>query len=202
MEQVIVTLFLTFFVLEFLVEFSLNELNLRYVRRQWAEQKLPAFARDKIGPEEYRKSVDYTLAKGRFQRWADLYGSLVTLFVLFGGVLPYLERLSLEWGSLFPASMQATGVLFCLTTALVISLPNVPPDLYFTFVIEERFGFNKTTLRLYLADKLKGLLLGIVIGIPFLFGVLWLMEATGSYWWIWAFFFIVAFQLLMVVIYP
>lgn len=202
MELTIVALFLTFLILEFLVEFFLNEINMRHVRSQWAEQKLPDFMQGKISAEEHRKSVDYTLAKGRFQRWADLYGSLITLIVLFGGILPYLDRLSRPSGDFFPPSAQATGIIFCFSIGLIFSLLNLPPDLYFTFVIEERFGFNKSTFKLYLTDKLKGLLLGTIVGIPFLFGVLWLMGSTGPYWWVWAFFFIFAYQLLMVVLYP
>jgi STE24 endopeptidase len=78
----------------------------------------------------------------------------------------------------------------------------LPSDLYSTFKLEARFGFNKITWKLYLIDKLKELLLGILIGLPFLFVVLWLMQATGSYWWIWTFFFVAGFELLMVIVYP
>ncbi len=202
MEQVVVGLFLTFFILEFLVEFILNEMNISYVRKRWVEQKIPDFFQGKMSPKDYRKSVEYTLAKGRFQRWAEVYGALVTLFVLFGGVLPYLDWFSQHVGGRFPSTTQAAGILFSFSTGLIFSILSLPTDLYSTLVIEERFGFNKTTLKLYLTDKLKGLFLGVVIGIPFLFGVLWLMEGTGSYWWLWAFFFIFAFQFLMVMIYP
>lgn len=202
MEQAIIILFLAFFTLEFLVESSLNEMNMSYVRQRSAEQKIPDFFQDKMSSEDYRKSVEYTLAKGRFQRWAEAYGGLVTLFVLFGGVLPYLDRLSQNGGGHFPSSTQATGILFCLSAGLIFSLLSLPTDLYSTFVIEDRFGFNKTTLKLYLSDKLKGLFLGVTIGVPFLFGVLWLMEAAGPYWWLWVFLFIFAFQFLMVVLYP
>lgn len=202
MEQLIIGLFLVFFTVEFLVEFLLNELNMGYVRGRWAEKNLPELFSGKMSSEDYHKSVDYTLAKGRFQRWDQLYGAFVTLLVLFGGVLPYLDRLSRDMGSLFSAGTQATGILFCFSTGLVLSVLSLPTDLYATFVIEERFGFNKMTLRLYFTDKLKTLLLGIMIGVPFLFGVLWLMEAMGPYWWVWAFFFIFGFQLLMIFIYP
>ena len=82
----------------------------------------------------------------------------------------------------------------------MFSLASLPIDLYSTFGIESRFGFNKTTLSLYFSDKLKGLILGILIGGPFLYVVLWLMQATGEYWWIWAFVFITVFQLLMIII--
>ena len=202
MEQIIVTLFLVFFSLEFLVEFALNEKNMGYVRERWADKKVPDFFRNSIDPENYKKSVEYTLAKGRFERWAEVYGRVIVLIILFGGALPYLDRLSQNLGGHFSPSMQVTGISFCFSIAMIFSVLSFPADLYSTFVIEERFGFNKSTLKLYLTDKLKGLVIGTVIGIPFLFGVLWLMKATGSNWWIWAFLFIFAFQCLMLVIYP
>ncbi|MFQ5683253.1 MAG: M48 family metallopeptidase [Candidatus Binatia bacterium] len=202
MEQAIIILFLAFFTLEFFVEASLNELNMSYVRKRWSEQKIPDFFKDKMSSEDYRKSVEYTLAKGGFQRWAEVYGSLIILFVLFGGVLPLVDHLSRNIGGRFPSATQATGITFCFGVALIFSVLSLPTDLYSTFVIEDRFGFNKTTLKTYLADKLKGLLLGVLIGTPFLFGVLWLMEAAGFYWWVWAFLFTFGFQFLMLVAYP
>jgi len=203
MEQVVVGLFLVFFLLEFLVEFILNEMNMSHVRKRRAEQEIPDFLLGKMNSEDYRKSVEYTLAKGHFHRWAGIYGGMVILFVLFGGVLPYLDRLSRDVGSrVFSPWTQATGILFCLGAGLIFSILSLPTDLYSTFVIEERFGFNKTALKLYLTDKIKGFVLGIVIGIPFLFSVLWFMGNTGPYWWLWAFLFIFAFQLLMVIVYP
>jgi STE24 endopeptidase len=124
------------------------------------------------------------------------------LFVLFGGVLPSLDRIAQDIGGRLPAGTQATGILFCLGVALLFSLLSLPTNLYSTFVLERRFGFNKTTWKLYLADKLKGFLLVLVIGVPFLFVVLRLMEAAGSFWWLWVFLFIFAFQFLMLVLYP
>jgi STE24 endopeptidase len=202
MEQLIVGLFLTLFALEFVVEFGLNELNLRYVRANWAEKTLPDFFQHNMSAEEYEKSVRYTLAKGRFQRWAEIYGRLAILIILFGGLLPFMDRFSKDLVGRFSSIMNAQGLIFCFGVALVFSIASFPTDLYSTFELEARFGFNKTTWKLYLTDKLKGLLLGILIGLPFLWIVLWLMEATGSYWWIWTFFFVSGFQLLMVIAYP
>ena len=202
MERIVVAVFLILFILEFLVEFVLNELNLRYVRARWAERKIPDFFQGKISAEDYDKSVDYTLAKGEFQRWAEIYDRLVALVVLFSGVLPYLDKLSAQWAAQFFPISQAQGIIFCLSVALVFSLASLPTDLYSTFWLEARFGFNKMTPRLYIADKLKALLIGLVIGVPFLFVLFWLMEAMGRFWWIWAFLFISGFQLLMIVVYP
>ena len=202
MEQLIVAVFFALFALEFVVEFGLNELNLRYVRAYWAEKKLPDFFQRNMSAEEYEKSVQYTLTKAQFQRWAEIYGRLVTLIVLFGGLLPFMDRFSKDLASRFFSITHAQGLIFCFGVALVFSIASLPADLYSTFKLEARFGFNKTTWKLYSTDKLKGLVLGILIGLPFLFVVLWLMEATGSYWWIWTFFFVSGFQLLMVIVYP
>src|SRR5918996_1433513 len=112
MEQVIVGVFLAFFILEFIVEFGLNELNLRYVRARSAEQKIPDFFQAKMSPEEYAKSVRYTVAKGRFQRWGEIYGRLVMLIVLFGGVLPFMDRLSKGLASPLLPVPYGEGILF------------------------------------------------------------------------------------------
>jgi STE24 endopeptidase len=199
----IIGLFLSLFILEFVVEFGLNEANLAYVRRCGAELRIPDFFAGFMSREDYAKSVDYTVAKGRFQRWAAIYDGLVTLWILFGGVLPALDRFAENLGGHFIfAGIRATGIIFCLGVGLIFSLLSLPTDLYSTFVLEERFGFNKTTPGLYIADRLKGLALTLVIGAPFLFGVFWLIDAAGPYWWFWVFLFMTAFQLLMVVLYP
>ena len=202
METLIVGLFLTLFAIEFIIEFGLNELNLRYVRAHWTGKKIPDFFQQNMSVAEYEKSVEYTLAKGRFQRWVEIYDRLVVLIVLFGGLLPFMDRFSYDFGRRFSSISNAQGLIFCFGVALAFSAASLPTDLYSTFKLEARFGFNKTTWNLYLTDKLKGLLLAILIGLPFLWVVLRLMEATGSYWWIWTFFFVSGFELLMVIAYP
>ncbi len=202
MTQLVVVIFLAFFFFELLVELVLNELNIGYVQRRRSGQMIPDSFHGKIDSQQMERSVSYTLAIDRFQRWATLYGALATLLVLFGGALPVAEQLSAQLGSLFPPSLHANGILFCLGTGFVVSVLNLPTELYSTFVIEQRFGFNRTPFGLYLADKLKGLVLAILIGGPFLFCILWVMRGTGTSWWIWAFFFIFGFQLLMLVLYP
>jgi STE24 endopeptidase len=202
MEQLIVGLFLVFFALEFVVEFGLNEMNLRHVRASWAEQRMPDFFQGAMSSEAYEKSVQYSLAKGRFERWAEIYGRAVVLVFLFSGWLPFLSQVSADLTRGFFPGTHAQGLVFCFGVALFFSLASLPTELYSTFKLEARFGFNKTTWKLYLSDKLKELLLGLLVGAPFLFVVLWLMEAMGSYWWIWTFFFVTGFQLLMVMAYP
>jgi STE24 endopeptidase len=202
MEAVVIGVFLVLFTLELVTELALNDLNLRHVREQYAGRQVPDFLRERLTDDDYRRSVEYTLAKGRFQRVALIYGACLALFILFGGVLPYLDDLSRSLAGAFPQWLRAHAIIFCLALGLIFSLLGLPLDLYETFVIEERFGFNKTTPALYAADKLKGLVLGILIGVPFLWAIFWLMEEAGGAWWIWAFLFVLGFELLMVIVYP
>jgi STE24 endopeptidase len=202
MEQAVVWLFLAFFALEFLVEFTLNELNLRHVRARRSPTEVPSLFYGGLQSQEYEKSVEYTLAKGRFQRWAEIYGRLVVLAILFSGLLGLLDELTGRWARDFSLGAYGHGILFCLTVGFYFIVTSLPTGLYSTFALEAKFGFNKTTLSLYFTDKFKGLALGLLIGVPFLLVVLWLMNATGGYWWIWAFAFISVFQLLMIVIFP
>ena len=202
MEHRIVAIFLLFFALEFLIEFILNELNLRHVRARRADKQIPDYFRGKLSPADYEKSVEYTLAKGRFQRWSAIYGGLVTLIILFSGLLGFVDELAAQVAAWFSLGVYGQSILFCLAVAVYFAITGLPTDLYSTFVLEAKFGFNKITPALYLTDKVKGLILGLVIGVPFLFVILWLMQATGGFWWIWAFVFVSGFQLLMIVIFP
>ena len=202
MEQLVIGLFLCLFTIEFIVEFVLNELNLRYVRARWSARHIPDFIAGKITQPEYDKSLQYTVAKGKFARWSEIYGRLITLAVLFSGILPLLDRLAERWAGALPPWIYAHGIIFCFGVGLIYSLAGLPLDLYATFGLEARFGFNKSTWKLYVADKFRGLLLGMIIGVPFLWVVLWLMDKPGPYWWIWAFLFIAAFQFVMILVYP
>jgi STE24 endopeptidase len=202
MEQMIVGVFLVLFVLEFAIEFLLNEWNLSYVRARWAEKNIPAYFDGKISRTEYEKSVQYTIAKGRFARWDEIYGRIVVLGVLFSGLLGWLDQFAAGMAQQFSLGSYGQGIIFCLSVGLVFSIASLPTGLYSTFGLEAKFGFNKTTVRLYVSDKIKALILSLIIGVPFLFVILWLMDGMGRYWWVWAFCFISAFQLLMIVIFP
>ena len=202
MEDVILLVFFVAFTLDFLIEVVLNELNIRHLRSQWAAHEIPRLFKGKISDRDFEKSVRYTLTRSRFQRWAEIYNRAVILAVLFSGVLPVLDQRASTIASRFGLAPIAAGVLFCIAVGSLFFLAGLPTDLYSTFAIETRFGFNKTTVALYISDKFKVLLFGALVGIPFLIVLLWLMRSAAHYWWLWAFAFITAFQLLMIVIFP
>ncbi len=159
---------------------------------------VPAAFADKVGIDAHHKAADYTVVKTRFALLELAFGSVVLLgWTLLGG-LDALNQLLMEW---LGAGLAQQLALFAAFTVIgsVISLPFT---LYETFVIEQRFGFNKMTLRLWLADLLKSTALGIAIGGPLLALVLWVMGATGSSWWIWAWAVWLSVSLLAMIVYP
>jgi len=198
MEQNILTIFLALFALQFVIEFGLNELNLRQLAASTASKAIPEAFHGKIAPEDYAKSVEYTATNGGFHRWSEIYGSAILLVVLLSGLLGVVD----QWASSSALSRYGQGIIFCGAVAAIFTLTGLPTELYSTFGIEAKFGFNKTTIGLYFTDKLKGLVLSLVIGVPFLLVVLCLMDIMGWSWWLWAFAFISVFQLLMIVIFP
>jgi len=202
MEQSILTIFLVLFALQFAIEFGLNELNLRQVGGSFARNAIPEVFRSKIDAESYQRSIEYTLTNGRFHRWSEVYSSAILLIVLFSGLIGLVDRWSAQLASSLSLGGYGQGIIFCFAIGLIFALSGLPTELYSTFAIEAKFGFNKTTLGLFLSDKLKGLFLSALLGVPFLFVVLWLMDIMGWSWWLWAFVFVSAFQLLMIVIFP
>ena len=202
MESAILTSFLVLLGLEFIFESILNELNLRHVKACWAEKKVPEAFQNKISPEDYDKSIAYTLIHGRLERWDESFDRVILLVVLFSGVLGVLDRFAARLAGDLSLGIYGGGIMFCLAVGLIFTLATLPTELYSTFDIEAKFGFKKTTVALFVSDKLKGLALAVIVGAPFLYVVLWLMDVMGSYWWLWAFAFITVFQLSMIVIFP
>jgi STE24 endopeptidase len=182
-------------VLKTATEIWLDLLNRKRVLQEAGD--VPEAYREYIDEETYDKSVSYTLAKNRLGIMETLYDAAILALVLFSGVLP------MAWAGI--GSIVGTGVwgqaisLFAIFTLL--SLPGMPFEWYHQFRLEERFGFNKSTIKLWLTDKVKGTLIGGIIGIPLLAFLVWLVGTT-QFWWLWGFACFLVFQLMMVVIYP
>ena len=146
---------------------------------------VPAPFRASIPIEAHRKAADYTLARARLGHWQMVFGAVVLLgWTLFGG----LDALNVAVRDSVAPAGGGLAYQLALVTAFVLigGLLELPFDLYSTFRLEQRFAFNRTTWRLWLADAVKGLLLAAVIGWPLLALVLWIMAASGPLWWLWA----------------
>ncbi|MBA2605149.1 MAG: M48 family metallopeptidase, partial [Acidobacteria bacterium] len=175
----------------------LAALNRAEVRR-YADAPPPAVSAIMDG-ETYRRSVAYTLAKSRFGMGVEIFDTAVLALALFSGVLPALFELVLAWGS---AGATWTRALFILLAGVLLSLPSLPVEWWEQFRLEEKFGFNKSTLKLWITDQIKGLLLTFAIGLPLLWVLLSLVKWTGGTWWLWGFALVFTFQIVMLVLYP
>ena len=183
-------------VLGLLLKFWLASRQVRHVARHRA-QVPDAFA-GRITLQAHQKAADYTLAKIRFGLLEMALGAAVLLgWTLLGG-LDTLNQWLLD--ALGGGMVQQLALL--LAFALVGGLIDLPATLYQTFVIEQRFGFNQSTLRLWLGDLLKSSLVGVLIGLPVVALILWLMGAAGGLWWLWAWLLWIGFNLLLMVVYP
>jgi len=151
-----------------------------------------------IDEPTYKKSVAYTLAKERFGKIEEIYSTAVLLIVLFSGVLPW--ALHLFSHGLGQSAWAMAAFLFAVGFAM--SLPGLPFDWFSQFRLEEKFGFNTTTPKTWWSDRLKGLLLALVLGYPLLVLILKIVQWTGVWWWLWAWAALLAFQLLMLVLAP
>jgi len=178
------------------VRFWLATRQIRYVAGHRAAVP-PAFAQ-KVTLPAHQKAADYTIAKARFGMVEIAFAAVVLLgWTLLGG-LHALNQALLGW--LGPGMTQQLALLAAF--AAISGAIDLPFSLYQTFVIEERFGFNKMTLKLWLADLAKGIVLGAAIGLPIAWVILWLMGAAGPGWWLWAWAVWMGFNLLLLVIYP
>lgn len=180
------------------VKFWLATRQMRAVAQHRAT--VPTEFSQSISLEAHQRAADYTIIKLRFGLFELALGSAVLLgWTLLGGLDWLNASLLSVFGPGYPL-LQPLALIGVF--ALVNGLIDLPLALYQTFVIEERFGFNKITLKLWLADLIKSTLVGIVIGLPLVALVLWLMQVTGSLWWLWTWCAWMGFSLLMMVIYP
>jgi STE24 endopeptidase len=184
-------------------------LSVWLARRQIAHvsahrDRVPEGFREVISPEAHAKAADYTCAKQRFGLIQLAFGTLMLLVWTLGGGLDLLNGGVLRFfggdesaaaGLLYPVSLV---VLFTLIGSVI----ELPFEWYHNFRIEEKFGFNRMTHRLWVSDIIKNTLLSLVIGIPLIAAVLWLMGAAGPLWWLWAWALWMGFNLVLMVVYP
>ncbi len=171
--------------------------HLRHVRAH--RDAVPIAFVGSIPIESHRKAADYTVAKLQVGFIDAICGALLLLVLTLGGGL---ETIFHAWSGVLEPSGYLHGMLFIGTVGMVGFLVDLPFGLYRTFVVEARFGFNKLTWRLWLADLAKELLLSAAVGAPVLFAVLWLMAHMGGHWWIWVWLFWLGFNLLVLLVYP
>ncbi|MCM2295231.1 M48 family metallopeptidase [Rhodoferax sp.] len=190
------SLFAAALCLSLVLRYWLSSRQIRHVAQH--REAVPAAFADSISLAAHQKAADYTLAKARLGLFEMALGAAVLLgWTLLGG-LSALNQ------ALIPFTAHGMGQQLALLVAFVVisGAIDLPLSWYQTFVLEQRFGFNKMTFRLWLADLLKSSLIGALIGLPIAALILWMMATTGKLWWLWAWLFWMGFNLLLLVIYP
>ncbi|RQR41963.1 MULTISPECIES: M48 family metallopeptidase [unclassified Burkholderia] len=146
----------------------------------------------------HQRAADYTVERTRLAMFEIVVSAAVLVGLTLLGGVGALDTLLTGWfGRGYGQQVALVAAVLAITSVI-----DVPFEYYRQFGIEQRFGFNRMTKRLFFTDMLKNTLLGAVLGLPLLFVVLWLMNQAGSLWWLWTWIVWVAFQMLVLLIYP
>jgi STE24 endopeptidase len=181
------------------IKFWLATRQMRHVAAH--REQVPAPFAQRISLQAHQRAADYTLAKGRFGLLSMAFGAAVLLgWTLLGG----LDLLNVTLRDAVQPQLgdMAYQLALIAAFALIGGVLELPLELYSTFRIEQQFGFNRMTWKLYVIDLVKGVAVGVLIGLPIAALVLWLMNAAGALWWLWAWGAWMVFNLAILVLYP
>lgn len=184
------------YILKVCTSVSLEYLNLRELKKHSAS--VPEVFSSFVDSETFSKSLRYTEAKTKFTVAEDLFSFAVVALLLVCGVFPYLFGFFIN---LFGSGVW--GQSFALMAiSLLLSIPMLPFEFFEQFSIEQRFGFNKSSVGLWIADKVKESLLGVLLSVPMIALVLFFTKKFEDTWWIWGFAVNMAFLVVLMVVYP
>ncbi len=189
-------IFLIALLLTTLTQIWLSARHIRHVRAH--QEKVPEEFASQISLTDHQKAADYTCAKTRVGYPSILLHVVLLLAFTLGGGLNLLS----EFWSAWLSDPLAHGMALIISTFFIMSVVEIPLSYYRTFVIEEQYGFNKMTSTMFFTDLVKQAALGLLLGVPLLFGVLWLMEKMGENWWLYAWLAWIAFNLFVLAIFP
>ncbi|MFH1994420.1 MAG: M48 family metallopeptidase, partial [Nitrospinota bacterium] len=187
-------IFLLAIVVETAWEIFLTHKNIVWTNKN--RGKIPSYLAGKTSSDELTKSADYLAAKGVLATYEGLYNLVIIFAVILFGVIGTIDSFLAPLGNIY----LRAGIFFFLITEIQNML-NLPFSIYRTFVIEERFGFNKTTPELFFKDLAKEMIVGILVTIPLLLGVVWFISEYNL-WWLYSWVLILSFSLFMTWLYP
>jgi len=188
--------FLLLFVFRSVFQLALDLLNISHLRQH--RHKVPRAFQDTVDAEKFSKIVSYTADSTTFGIVARLFDQAVLLVILLTGLLPWLVEAINGWG----AGFIGAGLIFFAILAIFSNIIDIPFDLYDTFVIEERYGFNARTVGLWFSDWAKGMVISFILGGIVLFVLLVLVSYLEATWWIFAWVIISIFELTIMWLYP
>lgn len=195
--EAITCLFLTAISLTLFLRLWLAGRQLQSVNRH--RRSVPAAFAGRFSLADHQLAADYTQAKVRLSQISAIVDTLLLLALTLGGGIAWLQSAIGYW---LPAGDIIQGVALFVAVLAISGAVGLPATLYSTFVIETRFGFNRTSPGLFMLDQIKGMAVGLVLGVPLLALVLWLFVAAGAQWWLWTWLVWSGFSLAMMWLFP
>jgi STE24 endopeptidase len=192
----ITLIFLLALILSLVIQFWLDRRQLSHV--QTHRDTVPDAFKEQIPLDAHQKAADYTVARTRVGMMELVLGTILLLLWTLGGGLQLVDSI---WREL-ALSPLVTGVVVIFSVLLISTLLELPVSIYRTFVIEQRFGFNRTTAGVFIGDQFKNLLVILVLGVPLATLVLWLMQDASPLWWLYVWAVWMGFSLLMLWAWP
>ncbi|BCG64499.1 MAG: STE24 endopeptidase [Methyloprofundus sp.] len=189
-------IFLIALVISYSVQFWLSMRQSAYVLKH--REQVPEAFTNSVTLEAHQKAADYTIEKGKLGDIDSVVGIIFLLLLTIGGGIGMIANF---WAS-SDLSPIMTGIATLGSTFLIMSIFELPTSLYQTFVIEEKYGFNNSSIKQFFTDLGMQLVLVAVIGLPLLALILWVMQAIGDSWWFWTWAILISFSLLMSWLYP
>ncbi len=192
----ITLIFLLALILSLVIQFWLDRRQLSHVLRH--RDAVPEAFKQRIPLAAHQKAADYTVARTRVGITELVAGSILLLLWTLGGGLQLVDSFwrELNWSPLI------TGVVVIFSVLIISTLLELPIAIYRTFVIEQRFGFNRTTASVFISDQFKHLLVLLILGVPLITLVLWLMQDANPLWWLYVWAVWMGFSLLMLWAWP
>lgn len=188
--------FIFFLIASYILQLWLSRRHIAHIAANRSE--VPQAFADKISLEAHQKAADYTTARNKFGLLElSLSTALLAIWTLGGG-LQYLDDVVRSFGY----NPLVTGVSVIIGLSIISGIIDIPFSLYKTFVVEEKFGFNRLTLKMYFTDMLKQTAVMLIIGVPFLSFILWIMDDASPYWWLYVWGSWFGFSILMMWLYP
>jgi len=186
--------YICIYLASFALYIIIERINANYLKRY--EQKVPVAFNGMIDEKELKNISRYTADNIRFKLVQTIVSKVIFLYIILSGILPWLAA------SLEQVNFLIAGLVFFAVIGLVEVSMGLPFDYYHSFVLEERYGFNTKTLKIWLSDLIKSMLVVIIIGTFLLCSLLLMVKYAGQNWWIWAWAIFLCFQLLMTILYP
>ena len=197
MASTLTFIFVALLVSTTLIRIWLGRRHIVYVQAH--RNQVPTAFSGNIALDAHQKAADYTVTKSKLVIMEAAVQALLLAALTLGGGLQLIDDI---WRNWLPNQDIIRGALVICSAMLVSSLIDLPFEYYKTFVVDEKFGFNKMTPTMFFSDLLKHSIVGIALGAPILFAALWLMQSAGQYWWLYLWVLWSLFNLVMLAVYP